>query len=110
MSDGSRPSGPRDAFEWFMRGYEHRKVNDLDGAREAFEHATSGRFGRLPAFSQAGALRALGELAEARADTDVAIACYRAALEADPTVGVRKRLGVLERRRAGGRDQGVDSR
>jgi tetratricopeptide (TPR) repeat protein len=89
----------RDAFAWFARGYERRTAGDLEGAREAFERATGGTVGRLPAFSQAGALRALGELAEGRSDAEAAIALYRAALAEDPKVGVRKRLGALERGR-----------
>ena len=97
MSTSDGPHLAADAFGWFARGYECRTANDLEGARDAFERAISGNYGRLPAFSRAGALRALGELAEARSDVDAAIAHYRAALAEDPKVGVQKRLGALER-------------
>ena len=91
MSDG------RTAQEWYERGYALRSQNDLDGAREAFEHAASGTYGALPPFSQAGALRALGELADIREDVSEAIRLYRAAVALDPKIGVTKRLAALER-------------
>ena len=91
---------PGDAYDWFARGYECRMAGDDRGAQAAFENAVSGRFGELSEFSRAGALRALGELAEQREDVAAAIEHYRAAIAADPKVGVSKRLGRLERERA----------
>ena len=69
-------SSERTAQEWYERGYALRGENDLDGARDAFERATSGIHGALPPFSQAGALRALGELADIRDDVSEAIRLY----------------------------------
>ena len=90
-------SSERTAQEWYERGYALRGENDLDGARDAFERATSGIHGALPPFSQAGALRALGELADIRDDVSEAIRLYRAAIAVDPRIGVSKRLAALER-------------
>jgi len=44
-------SSERTAQEWYERGYALRGENDLDGARDAFERATSGIHGALPPFS-----------------------------------------------------------
>jgi tetratricopeptide (TPR) repeat protein len=85
------------AQAWYEQGYALRAQNDLQGARDAFERAASGAHGVLPPFSQAGALRALGELADLRDDVSEAIRHYRAAVEIDPKIGVSKRLAALER-------------
>ena len=53
-----------------------------------------------PRPSKAGALRALGELADVRDDVAEAIRLYRASLELDPKIGVKKRLRALERLQA----------
>jgi tetratricopeptide (TPR) repeat protein len=89
-----------DALYWLQRGHELKRLGDLAAAREAFLSAASGVYGQLPAFSQAGALRTLGELAEHADDVERAITYYRGALEQDPKVGVQKRLHALEGRLA----------
>jgi tetratricopeptide (TPR) repeat protein len=85
------------AREWYELGYTRRGENDLDGAREAFERAIGSTDAPLSAPSRAGALRALGELADIRDDIAAAVTLYRQAVELDPRIGVMKRLRALER-------------
>jgi tetratricopeptide (TPR) repeat protein len=103
-------STERTAQEWYERGYALRGQNDLDGARDAFQRAISGEYGVLPPFSQAGALRALGELADIRDDVSEAIRLYRAAVEVDPKIGVSKRLAALERSQSNPRGRKLPGR
>ena len=87
------------AREWYELGYTRRGENDLDGAREAFQRAIDGTDDPLTAPARAGALRALGELADIRDDITDAVRLYRQAIELDPKIGVMKRLRALERLR-----------
>lgn len=89
----------RTAQEWYELGYTRRADNDLEGAREAFEMAVGTTRAPLSAAARAGALRALGELADVRDDVVEAVRQYRRALEVDPKIGVSKRLKALERLR-----------
>ena len=88
------------AREWYELGYTRRGENDLDGAREAFERAAGSGNDPLAAPAMAGALRALGELADIRDDIADAVRFYRQALEFDPKIGVTKRVRALERLQA----------
>jgi tetratricopeptide (TPR) repeat protein len=88
------------AREWYELGYIRRGENDLDGARQAFERAAGSNNDPLTATSKAGALRALGELADIRDDIAGAVTWYQKALEFDPRIGVTKRLRALERLQA----------
>jgi tetratricopeptide (TPR) repeat protein len=90
----------RTAHEWYELGYTRRGANDLDGARDAFEQAIRSAVQPLSLASMAGAIRALGELADIRDDAAEAIRLYRRALELDPKIGVTKRLKALERLQA----------
>ena len=87
----------RTAREWYKLGFTLRGENDIDGAREAFERAVASTDSPLPASSMAGALRALGELADIREDIADAVRLYQRALELDAKIGVTKRLRALER-------------
>jgi tetratricopeptide (TPR) repeat protein len=89
----------RSAREWYELGYTRRGENDLDGAREAFERAIGSTADPLTGPARAGALRALGELADIRDEIADAVRLYRQALELDPKIGVMKRLRALERLR-----------
>jgi tetratricopeptide (TPR) repeat protein len=88
---------PKTAYDWQQRGFEELAAGDTGAARESLTKSLSGDHGSMTPFFVAQAERALGELADAAGDRAAALRHYRAALDANPKVGVKKRVVALER-------------
>jgi hypothetical protein len=88
---------PKTAYDWQQRGFEELAEGNTDAARTSLEKSLSGEHGEMTPFFVAQAERALGELADNAGDRAAALKHYRAALDANPKVGVKKRVVALER-------------
>jgi hypothetical protein len=88
---------PKTAYDWQQRGFEELAEGNLDAARTSLTKSLSGEHGEMTPFFVAQAERALGELADNAGDRTAALRHYRAALDANPKVGVKKRVVALER-------------
>lgn len=88
---------PKTAYDWQQRGFEELAEGNTDAARTSLEKSLSGDHGEMTPFFVAQAERALGELADNAGDRAAALRHYRNALDANPKVGVKKRVVALER-------------
>lgn len=88
---------PKTAYDWQQRGFEELAEGNTDAARTSLEKSLSGEHGDMTPFFVAQAERALGELADSAGDREAALRHYRNALDANPKVGVKKRVVALER-------------
>lgn len=88
---------PKTAYDWQQRGFEELAEGNTDAARASLTKSLSGEHGEMTPFFVAQAERALGELADTAGDRAAALRHYRNALDANPKVGVKKRVVALER-------------
>ena len=91
---------PRTAYDWQRRGFEELAAGNTDAARSALLKSASGEYGSLTPFYAAQTQRSLGEIADEAGDLAAALDHYRAAIEANPKTGVKKRIIALERQLA----------
>jgi hypothetical protein len=87
---------PRTAYDWQQRGFEELAEGKTEAARSALANSVSGEHGTMTPFYVAQTERALGELAEAAGERAAALAHYRNAIDANPKIGVKKRIIALE--------------
>lgn len=88
---------PKNAYDWQQRGFDELAAGNAEAARSALANSVSGEHGTMTPFFIAQAERALGELADTAGEHAVALEHYRNALDANPKVGVKKRVLALER-------------
>jgi hypothetical protein len=88
---------PRTAYDWQTRGFEELAEGKHQAARDALLQSVSGEHGTMTPFYVAQTERALGELAEEAGERAAALEHYRAATDANPKIGVKKRIIALER-------------
>ena len=88
---------PKNAYDWQRRGFEELAEGKTEAARSALLKSVSGEHGDMTPFFVAQTQRALGELADAAGERAAALEHYRAAIEANPKIGVKKRIVALER-------------
>lgn len=88
---------PRTAYDWQRRGFEELADGKAQAARSSLLRSVSGEHGTMTPFFVGQAQRALGELAEEAGERAAALEHYRAAIEASPKIGVKKRIIALER-------------
>jgi hypothetical protein len=92
---------PRTAYDWQQRGFEELAAGNAEAARSALAMSVSGEHGTMTPFYVAQTQRALGELAQEAGERAAALEHFRAATEANPKIGVKKRIIALERELAG---------
>jgi tetratricopeptide (TPR) repeat protein len=88
---------PRTAYDWQTRGFEELADGNTEAARAALLQSVSGALGTMTPFYVAQTERALGELAEQAGDRAAALEHYRNATDANPKIGVKKKIIALER-------------